>query len=264
MVKSLKVLKVRDKSDNFTQPMEKLMDIPFRGLLVARSGHGKSNLLTNIILNKKFGFSRFFSGDDIHIFSPTIMEDEKLKVIVEQKDIPDFNLHTDYSDELLLEVYEGMIEDYRESIEEGVQPDFKLIVIDDLGFSGKFSSQNKYNALNKVFCNSRKFLVSVLFLQQSYLQTTPSIRLNASAVFIFNSNLAQLEAVEKDHNYLKTKKEFLDMFRNEVKTKFDFLFINYSNDYKDLYLNSRFESILEKSNYINNEAIENRKKQSEE
>ncbi len=263
MVKSLKVLKVKDKSDSFTQPMATLMDIPFRGLLVARSGHGKSNLLTNIILNKKFGYDKFFEGDDIHIFAPDIMADDKLKVIVETKDIPDYNLHNDYSDELLLEVYEGMIEDYKESIAEGVQPDFKLIIIDDMGFSGKFSSQNKYNALNKVFCNSRKFLVSVLFLQQSYLQTTPSIRLNASIVFIFNSNLAQLEAVEKDHNYLRTKKDFLNIFRQNVKTKFDFLCINYSNDYKDLYLNSQFESILEKSNYINNEAIEDRESKGE-
>ncbi len=48
-----------------------------------------------------------------------------------------------------------------------------------------------------------------------------------------------------------------------MKTKFDFLCINYSNDYKDLYLNSQFESILEKSNYINNEAIEDRESKGE-
>ena len=69
------------------------------------------------------------------------------------------------------------------------------------------------------------------------------IRSNASAIFAFNTNLQSLESIEADNNYLSNKKDFYQMFRDNVKTKFDFLCINYSNPYSELYLDSNFEVI---------------------
>lgn len=258
MPKSLKVLKVKDKSDKFTESMGSLIDLPMRVLICAKSGHGKSNLLTNIILNKKFGYTNFFDSDDIHIIAPDIQGDEKLKLIIEAKDIPDHNLHEDYSDEMLLDLYEGFIEDYKEAVQEGVQPTQKLLIMDDLSWSGSFS-KNRFNALSKLMCNSRKFLVSIIVLQQLYTHATPTIRNNSSAIIVFNTNLAQLEQIEQDNNYLKTKKEFIQMFRENIKEKHDFLCINYSNDYKELYLNSQFMPILNSLN--NNNETERDKKE---
>ena len=82
MPKKFKVLKVRDKTDNYSQKVERLWDVPFRALLVAKSGHGKSNLLTNMLLNEKLGYKRLFDGEDIHIFAPSIKNDEKMKLII--------------------------------------------------------------------------------------------------------------------------------------------------------------------------------------
>ena len=70
------------------------------------------------------------------------------------------------------------------------------------------------------------------------------IRQNASAIFIFNTPLSQIDKIEGEHNYLPSKKAFVDMFQANVKTKHDFLCINYSNDFKDLYLNSDLEPIM--------------------
>tara|TARA_R110000787_G_scaffold68589_2_gene153281 strand:- start:1998 stop:2756 length:759 start_codon:yes stop_codon:yes gene_type:complete len=248
MPKSLKVLKVRDKTDSYAESIDRLFDIPFRMLICAKSGHGKSNLLTNIILNEKFGYRNKFEAEDIHIIAPSIHNDEKLNIIIREKEIPDSNLHEDYSDEMLLDLYDDLVEDYKESISDKVQPVNKLLILDDLSFSGAFS-KNRFNALSKVYCNGRKYLISVICLNQLYSHVTPTIRNNSSVIFLFNTNLAQLEQIEQDNNYLKTKKEFILMFRENIKEKHDFLCVNYSNNYKELYLNSKFEPII---NSLNN------------
>ena len=239
--KKYKVLKVRDKTDSYTVNVDRLFNMPFRMLICAKSGHGKSNLLTNILVNEQFGYTNLFDGDDIHIFSPTIKQDAKMSIIVNYYDIEEENLHTEYSDDLILSIYETMIEDFEEDIRKKRKPSQKLFILDDLSSSGAF--QNRNNAVSVLFCNSRKFNVNLVLLSQYYKSQIPSIRSNASVIFCFNTNLQSLEAIEADNNYLSNKKDFYKMFRDNVKTKFDFLCINYSNNYSELYLDTNFEVI---------------------
>ena len=236
-----KVKKVKDKSDNATINMNLLPNLPFRMLVVAKSGHGKSNLLVNMLCNEQFGYTSIFKGTDIHIFSPTISEDIKMQIIVKFYGIEEDCLHTEYSDELVMLIYQSMVEDHKISIADKVTPSQKLFILDDLSSSGAF--QQKGNAISKLFCNSRKFNVNLILLSQYYKSQLPVIRSNASAIFAFNTNLQSLEAIEADNNYLSNKKDFYQMFRDNVKTKFDFLCINYSNPYSQLYLDSNFEVI---------------------
>jgi len=237
----IEVLKVKDNSDSYTVK-HRLFDMPFRMLLCAKSGHGKSNLLTNILCNDKFGYNLIFKAEDIHIWSPTINEDMKMQIIVDFYDIEDSNLHHEYSEQSVEEVYQMFIEDFEESVQNNKKPSQKLIILDDLSSSGAFS-KNRFNTIAKLFCNSRKFLVNIVLLSQQYTHITPTIRTNSTVIFVFNTNLQSLEAVEADNNYLESKKQFLKMFRDNVKTKFQFLLINYSNEYADLYLDSEFKSI---------------------
>ena len=239
--KKYKVLKVKDKTDSYTVNVDRLFNLPFRMLICAKSGHGKSNLLTNLLCNEKFGYTNLFDGDDIHIFSPTIKQDAKMTIIVNYYDIEEENLHTEYSDELILSIYETMIEDFQEDIRKKRKPSQKMFIMDDLSSSGVF--QNRNNAVSILFQNSRKFNVNLVLLSQYYKSQIPSIRSNASVIFCFNTNLQSLEAIEADNNYLSNKKDFYKMFRDNVKTKFDFLCINYSNDYSQLYLDTNFEVI---------------------
>ena len=199
------------------------------------------NLLTNILVNEQFGYTNLFDGDDIHIYSPTIKQDAKMSIIVNYYDIEEENLHTEYSDDLIMSIYETMIEDFEEDIRKKRRPSQKLFILDDLSSSGAF--QNRNNAISVLFCNSRKFNVNLVLLSQYYKSQLPSIRSNASVIFCFNTNLQSLEAIEADNNYLSNKKDFYKMFRDNVKTKFDFLCINYSNDYSQLYLDTNFEVI---------------------
>ena len=244
-----KTLKVRDKTDKYTIKMpNNLFSLPARVILSGQSGSGKTNFLCNIFLNNEFGYNKIFEPEDIYIFSPTAYEDEKLKCIIDnypKGEIPEENIFNELDDYLILELYEGLIEEYNESINDKETPTHKAIIIDDFGFQG-LMSKNRFNSLVKLFSNSRKFLVSIFILNQAYSMATPNIRRNASGLVIFNTSNSELEQIEKENNYLKSKKEFMELFRNNIIERHDAFIINYSNKLKDLYLDKNFESLSKK------------------
>ena len=247
--KKLKVLKMIDKTDNHGVKVERLFDMSFRLLLVGKSGVGKSNLLGNIMLNEKFKYKNLFEGDRIFIFAPSVMADEKLKTIVEEMDIPNGNIFNEYSDELLLNVYDLLIEDFKDRMEDKEKIFPFLFIIDDFAFSGKFAS--RFNALAKVFCNSRKFSGNVICLSQTYTQVAKNIRNQATGMIIFNTNNRELNVIEEENNFLEDKKTFMKMFRENVKEKHDFFVINYSNKHSEMYLDKNFDVISMNPNIKN-------------
>jgi len=243
--KKLKVLKMRDKTDKYTIE-HSLISMPYRILLIASSGQGKSNLLGGLLLNENYKYYQIIKKhpERIFIFSPSIYADNKLMTIVNQLDIESSNLIEDYSDEILLQVYQSIVDDFQERInnDEKILPSW--LILDDLSFSGKLS--NRFNALSKIYCNSRKFMVNIITLSQAYTQLAKNIRLQATAIFIFNTNNKELSIIEEEHNYLDGgKKAFIKMFRDNVKKRIgDFLLINYSNnDNNKLYYDKDFKQI---------------------
>jgi len=246
--KSLKPLKVRDKTDNFATDIPTLFNLPFRLLINGRSGSGKSNMLVNLLLNDAYPYKQLFDGDNIYLFSPTASGgDYKLDVLKEELEIPDENAFEELDDELIDDLYENLVDDYKEKVKDKETPDNVLIVIDDFSSSGAMSSK-RFNKIAKVFCNGRKFLISIVVLQQSYLHTNKTIRENSSGLILFNTSQKALETIEADNNYLKSKKQFLNMFRDNVKEARDFLVINYSNPFNELYLDSSF-NVIDTSQY---------------
>jgi hypothetical protein len=243
MPNKLKLLKVKDKTDKHTKKFDLLMDLPLRMLISGNSGSGKTNFAVNMCLNKNYPYSSIFSGEDIYILSPTPYSDFKLNLIIEEKEIPEENIFDELDDDILNDLYENLIEEYKEAKREKEEPKHKLILIDDFGFSGGMSNR-RFNTVSKIFCNGRKFLISSMVLLQKYTQATSNIRSNCSCMVIFNTSNSELEQIEKENNYLKTKKDFVNMFRDNLKEKHDCLIINYSNDFKNLYLDKNFEKLI--------------------
>ncbi len=242
MPNKLKLLKVKDKTDKHAKKFDTIFDLPLRMIISGNSGSGKTNFAVNILLNKNYPYSSIFSGEDIIIISPTPKEDFKLNLIIEEKEIPEENIFDELDDDILNDLYESLIDEYKEAIQEKEQPRHKIILIDDFGFSGGMSNK-RFNTVSKIFCNGRKFLISCMVLLQKYTQATSNIRSNSSAIVVFNTSNSELEQIEKENNYLKTKKDFVNMFRENLKEKHDCLIINYSNNFKNLYLNKNFEPL---------------------
>ena len=236
----LAVLKVKDTTDKLTISVDRLFDLPFRLILTGKSGTGKGGIITNIVLNENYGYKKVFT--DIYIFAPEPYADEKMRIIIEEKEVPDSNIFNDIED--LEELYDMLVDDFKDRVSQKEKPKFPLLIIDDLAFSGKLA--NRFNALAKVMCNSRKFMISCIITAQAYTQIAKNIRLQASAMIIFQTSNKELEIIETENNYLKGgKKAFYKMFRDNVIEKHDFLCINYSNKYDELYLDKKFKPLAE-------------------
>jgi len=239
----LKVLKVIDKNDDNTINMNRVFSVPARLLLCGASGSGKSNFLVNLILNENYGYTKVWKGDDIYIFAPNPYADNKLNMIIEGKDISESNIYGgEFNPTSLDNLYEMLVEDYEEAKAEKQPQVHKLIILDDLSFSGNFAS--RFNILAKIYQNGRKYLVSVVCLSQYYKQTTNAIRMNCSGLVVWRTPNSQLEVLEHEHNYLRGgKKDFYNMIYDNVREKTDFIVINYSNSANELYLDKNMNNI---------------------
>ena len=236
----LKVLKVKDKTEKLTVSVNRLFSLPFRLILTGKSGSGKGGIITNICLNENYGYKKIFT--DYYIFAPEPYADEKMRVIIEEHDVPESNIFEDIEE--LEELYDMLVDDFKDRSAEDEEVRLPLLIIDDLAFSGKLA--NRFNALAKVYCNSRKFMISVITTAQAYTQIAKNIRLQASAMIIFQTSNKELEILETENNYLRGgKKAFYKMFRDNVKEKHDFLCINYSNKYDEMYLDKEFKPLAE-------------------
>jgi len=234
------ILKMKDKSDNFTVDKGLLPKLPFRGIICGKSGSGKTSALGSMLLLPEF-YLHNFNGANIHIFSP-LKNDFKMETIIKVKEIPEGNITMDFDDALLGMVYDKLVEDFEHDMTTGIIPEHKLIILDDLSFSGAFTS-GRFNNVSRVFCNGRKQNISIILTTQLYTHILPVCRENASFLIMYNTSLKQLESVAEEWNYLSTKKAFIKMFRENVIEKHDFICINHSNTANNMYLNKNFEVI---------------------
>ena len=238
--KKLKILKVKNDESKDEIKLPLLFDVPFRLIISAKSGQGKSNFLANMFLNTNFPYHKIFKGERIMMFAPNVMADKKLRLIVEELDVPDSNIFDDI--DVLGDVYDSLVDDYLEREAEGDKVENSVIVVDDFAFSGSLAS--RFGDLAKVYNNGRKFNISVITLTQAYSQLAKNIRNQATGFILFNTNNRELEVIESENNFLSGgKKAFFKMWRDNVKEKHDFMIVNYSNPAKDLYLNKDFEVI---------------------
>tara|TARA_R110002074_G_scaffold3288_1_gene17651 strand:- start:290 stop:1024 length:735 start_codon:yes stop_codon:yes gene_type:complete len=244
-MKEFKIEKMRDNTDSFiTQKKNNLFDLPMRLLFIAKTGDSKSTTLGNMLL-KEEGYKLDFTPDKIFIFSGSLKGDAKIKTIVNQLDIPQENLFDGYDDDVLNVVYEMLIEDYTDNIDEGITNKRllnSLIIFDDLAFNGTLKAANKENLIKKLFMNSRKFLVSVIVISQKYSSIGTELRENASGLIIGKASNKQVDLIEQDHNYLENKKEFKSIFKQATDVPYGKLVINFSKP--ELYYNADFKPLV--------------------
>jgi len=235
------ILKMKDLSDDFTINKGLLPNLSFRGIIVGRTGSGKTSALGSLLLLPEF-YLNDFKGENIYIFSP-LKNDFKMETIIKVKDIPESNISTDFDDDMLGMIYDKVVSDFERSVKLDETPEHVLIVLDDLSFSGALKS-GTYNNIARVFMNGRKQMVSILLTTQFYHHILNSVRQNASFVMLYNTSLRQLDSIMEEHNFLPNKKMFISMFRQEVKKKTDFIVINHDNEPENMYLDKNFEPIL--------------------
>ena len=236
------VLVAKDICDSHVVVKGLLPDIPFRMLLVGRSGSGKSSLLSCLVALPSW-YGNDFKGDNIFIWSGS-KGDQKIDNLVEYKEIPPENVRHEWFDSEVSQIYDTIIDNWREATEKKEIPEKTLFIIDDMFFSNKFRSEaSKNSMMSKLYQNSRKFSCSVCVLMQKYSSCSTSIRENANSIITFGSTNKQIELMEADWNYLPSKNDFYHVFREATNAdKHDFLFINIDLPISHRYMNKNFET----------------------
>ena len=233
--KKKSILIMKDSGDSRVKKKNLIFDVPFRLAIVGGSGSGKTSLLSLLLIDpKKEFYNNHFLGENIYIFSGSYKTDFKVKKIVEVLEVPDSNIFTSYDDDIL-----GVLYDEIEERIKNKEYAHSLFIYDDLSYSSDIRAKRNNN-LGKLYQNGRKNLVSSIFISQKYSSILPAVRVNLSGLILYQVPFSELESVARDHNFLKSNKNFYEMFRDNVEEKHEMIVINYSNSFKHLYLDKNF------------------------
>ena len=234
------ILKVRDKTDSYYTEMDKLFNLPFKLLINGKSQlSGKTTIILNLILRNAF-YRDKFDGENIFIVSNNKL-DNKLKILMEQKDIPKAN-YMKYDEDELEILYDQLEDEFLEEVNEKKKISNRLIIFDDVAYSN--SLKNKTAGITaKIVMNGRHLCLSSLFSTQKFSLVSTNIRTNLTGAILFNTSQKELELIADDFNYLPKKAQFIQMFRDATQEKNSFLVVNFSNKGNEMYLDSNFEPI---------------------
>ena len=236
----LKIDKVRDETESYRINKGILWDLPFSVLSVGKSYiSGKSNLYVNTALKDEFNRNDFH-GENMFVMSNSSKE-PKTQLLISEKEIPKTNVFSKFNEDILEEIYNFIEERYYEALEEKQKPPHFLIYLDDCSFGGNLKS-NHYGTIPKIFQNGRHINCSIWINAQKYSDILCSCRENSTCLFLFSCSDKQLDLITEDHNFTN-KKLFKKKFRQTTNEKHSFMCVNYSNDFKDRYLDSNFNII---------------------
>mgnify|MGYP003630832554 CR=1 FL=1 len=234
-----KVFKMKDISDNFTIKKDDIPSLPMRMLAIGRTGCGKSSIaLGNLLLRDEF-YRNDFLPENIFVFSGSLSGDIKLRTIIDNLDIPSSNLFDTYDQESAHDIYDMLVENFNEKINDKLKPEHSLIIFDDLGFTNLQKTNKKNNILDKILCNGRKFLISTFTLNQKLTQLNTNAREQCSAVLLWKCTKKQQDLAESSFNYLDNRNAFFDVVRKHTQDQHDFIVMDFQKPeiYRDMNFN---------------------------
>jgi hypothetical protein len=187
--------------------------------IFAKKGGGKSNLLLNLLMKKESPYYKHF--DLIFLISPTAMNDDKMKPLIE--DIDD-----QYYEELNNDVLEDIMAkcaaftDRHERKKKRGKPNY-CIVYDDV--IHQIKSKNA-SLVTKLCTQNRHLLITNIYLLQKFNTYMPTlIRSNLDCIAFFRTeNKAELDSFVKEVG--TDEQKLLKLYEFATAEPYSFLFIN--------------------------------------
>lgn len=194
--------KYLSKSDNPNIHLHGINRLPFRMVVNAPSGSGKSNMIVNLI-------ELFSKGDGT--FS-------SIEIFCRCRDEPLYQFLHDKS-KGAIKIYEDLTE--LKDINSYDKTENHLIVFDDLCLEKNQSKISEY------FLRGRKQGVSLIYLSQSYYQIPKMIRLNSNYLVILKlGQKRNLNMILSELSLGVTKEQLIKIYGFATKNKFDVLLVD--------------------------------------
>jgi len=188
-------------------------DTPFRSLVVAPSGSGKSNFITNLI-------SLFCKGKEGTF--------DNIYILCKSRDEPLYMYLSDKS-KGLIEVHENL--DKLPPINELKPSEQTLIIFDDF-----ITDIKKFPIISEYFIRGRKKSASIMFLSQSYYGTPKIIRQNVNYCIILKlGGSRDINSIMRECSVGINKDDLLSMYKEATREKFDCLIINLDKNGNERY-----------------------------
>lgn len=228
--KDLTILKVKDNTQydkRFDTIDERLPKPPFRMLITAPSGSGKSVVIQNLLFNDNFYHNYF---DHIVFISPTLYEDKTAQHLFKIQE-SDEKLQLSDDVDNMDSIIDNLLKYQHENNEEN---EHIILILDDCVGIIKSTSM----ITNKIM-SLRHYRISVIIVTQYYRAIPPKIRENCNAYLFFANN--SHKEVEKITEEIGARfpnfKYYLD---GATAEPFSFLYIK--SDKKQLY--KKFDEVL--------------------
>jgi hypothetical protein len=187
-------------------------DTPFRSLVVAPSGSGKSNFITNLISLFCKGKGTF---DSIFIFCKS-------------RDEPLYQFLGDKS-KGLIEVHEDL--EKLPALNELKPSEQSLIIFDDF-----ITDIKKFPVTSEYFIRGRKRGCTLMFLGQSYYNTPKIIRQNINYLVVLKlGGTRDVNSILRECSIGLTKEQLLSMYKEATREKFDVFIINLDKNTNERY-----------------------------
>lgn len=249
-----------DQSDQviFADQDDRIPCHPFRLLLIAPSGTGKTTILVNMLLRPEFYFNYF---NDIRIVSPSIFTDYKWKPV--RDTIPD-----DLKPQHLYESFDpGMVSEIlhrqREIIKEldghkELAPRI-LLLFDDI-LAEKLFRVASTGPLEDLFARGRQLNISVIVSSQFYKEISTRARDNPTNIVIMNigRNKKELSNIAEELSGPISEKQFFTLWKRMIdpSNPHDFMHIIADNNQADERFRHRFSDAEPLPNLEESDLIE--------
>ena len=168
-------------------PHEEICKVPFRCLVVAPSGGGKS-----VIISSMLGFEPYkkIFKKNVFFFSPTMRDDPEYAHLK----IKEENIFDSYDPEILLDLYQSQRE-AKKYLKKNKELEHCCIVLDDLVTD---LPSNQKSLLSKMTMTGRHLNISIIIATQSYKLISRTIRMNLTCLICLHCNAGEVRKIAEE------------------------------------------------------------------
>jgi hypothetical protein len=223
---------------------EFLPTLPVRAIVAGPSGAGKGVLVSKLLLDPKCYRGCF---ERIYYLSQSATVDHNLKPlrtycedVLGQKEEC---IYDEFDEELLKGLLARQLKLTAHLKDNKAKKGYSVCVcVDDFA---DMPSVVRGGLLSTLYIRGRHANISTFVLTQRYRALDPTIRINATALFVFRlRNFRDLDAVLEESAALVPRKQLEKMYRMATEKHFGFLYINLTSKDPDNMFFSSFESAL--------------------